>query len=54
MRRYSKAPEHAYDLALRNDVLAAARAEHGEEIRRGMRWFATGRMSVSDLFHLVT
>jgi len=38
MRRYSKAPEHAYDLALRNDVLAAARAEHGEEIRRGLRW----------------
>jgi hypothetical protein len=38
MRRYSKAPEHAYDAALRHDVLNAARAAHGAEIRRGLAW----------------
>jgi hypothetical protein len=38
MRRYSKAPEFAYDAALRLDVLNAARAEHGAEIRRGLAW----------------
>lgn len=38
MRRYSKAPEHAYDVTSRNEALNAAGAEHGEEIRRGLRW----------------
>jgi hypothetical protein len=38
MRQYSKAPEHAYDAALRADVLRAADWEHGAEIRRGMQW----------------
>lgn len=38
MRRYSKAPEHAYDAALRREVLDEARAVHGEEIRRGLAW----------------
>ena len=38
MRRYSKAPEHAYDAALRRDVLNEARAAHGAEIRRGLVW----------------
>jgi hypothetical protein len=38
LRRYSKAPEHAYDAALRRDVLNEARAVHGEEIRRGLAW----------------
>ncbi len=38
LRRYSKAPEHAYDAALRRDVLNQARAMHGEEIRRGLAW----------------
>jgi len=38
MRRYSKAPEHAYDAALRRDVLNEARAAHGPEIRRGLAW----------------
>jgi hypothetical protein len=38
MRRYSKAPEHAYDAALRRDVLNEARAAHGPEIRRGLVW----------------
>ena len=38
MRRYSKAPEHAYDTALRRDVLNEARAIHGGEIKRGLAW----------------
>jgi hypothetical protein len=38
MRRYSKAPEHSYDAALRRDVLDLARATHGAEIRRGLAW----------------
>ena len=38
MRRYSKAPEHAYDAALRREVLNTARATHGAEIRRGLTW----------------
>jgi hypothetical protein len=38
MHRYSKAPEHAYDAALRQEVLAAADREHAVEIRRGMAW----------------
>jgi hypothetical protein len=38
MRRYSKAPEHAYDGALRRDVLNAARVAHEAEIRRGLAW----------------
>jgi hypothetical protein len=38
MHRYSKAPEHAYDAALRGEVLASADRDHGAEIRRGMDW----------------
>ena len=38
MLRYSKAPEHAYDAALRRDVLASAEWEHSAEIKRGMAW----------------
>src|SRR4051794_9619567 len=38
LRRYSKAPEHAYDASLRRDVLDRARREHAEEISRGLRW----------------
>ncbi len=38
MRRYSKAPEHAYDAALRRSVLNEARATHGAEIARGLAW----------------
>ena len=38
MRQYSKAPEHAYDAALRQAVLREARSEHAAEIDRGMRW----------------
>jgi hypothetical protein len=40
MRRYSKAPEHAYDAALRRMVLESADQEHAAEIRCGMRWLA--------------
>jgi hypothetical protein len=38
MRRYSKAPQYAYDAALRLDVLNEARAVHGAEISRGLAW----------------
>jgi hypothetical protein len=38
MRQYSKAPEYAYDAALRREVLAQADRDHGAEIRRGMQW----------------
>lgn len=38
MRTYSKAPEHAYDTALRRAVLDQGRREHAEEIRRGLSW----------------
>ncbi len=38
MRRYSKAPQYAYDAALRLEVLNEARAAHGAEIRRGLAW----------------
>jgi hypothetical protein len=37
-RVYSKAPQYAYDAALRREVLNEARARHGAEIRRGLRW----------------
>jgi hypothetical protein len=38
MRKYSKAPEYAYDAELRRKVLAAADRQFGTEIRRGMEW----------------
>ena len=38
MQTYSKAPEHKYDAALRNDVIASARHNHGAEILEGMKW----------------
>jgi len=41
MHQYSKAPEHAYDAGLRQEVLAGADREHGAEIRRGMQWLAS-------------
>jgi hypothetical protein len=40
MGRYAKAPEHAYDPALRRSVLEAADQEHRSEICRGMDWLA--------------
>ncbi|HEX5461736.1 MAG TPA: hypothetical protein VFX20_17365 [Steroidobacteraceae bacterium] len=41
MGRYSKAPEYAYDAALRQEVLAAAEREHAAQIRQGMAWLAS-------------
>jgi hypothetical protein len=38
MHQYAKAPEHAYDAALRRDVLRSADWEHGAEIKRGLEW----------------
>ena len=38
MQRYSKAPEHPYDAALRRSVLDEARALHSTEIARGLAW----------------
>lgn len=38
MRRYSKAPEYAYDAQLRAEVLQSADWHHGPQIRRGMQW----------------
>jgi len=38
MRRYSKAPEFAYDAALRREVQNQARATFGAEITRGLVW----------------
>lgn len=38
MHRYSKAPEYAYDAALRREVLATAEREHAGEIRQGIAW----------------
>lgn len=36
--RYSKAPQYGYSRDLRRQVLDAARAEHGAELRRGLAW----------------
>jgi hypothetical protein len=41
MGRYSKAPEHEYNAALRQSVLELADREHGAESRRGMQWLAS-------------
>ena len=38
MRRYAKAPEHAYDAELRRQVLEQAGRETAAEVRRGMDW----------------
>jgi len=40
MRRYSKAPEHAYDAELRREVLAGADQDFRAEIQAGMLWLA--------------
>lgn len=39
-RRYSKAPEHAYDAALRRDILDQARNDHRAEIEKGLAWLS--------------
>jgi hypothetical protein len=38
LRRYAKAPEHAYGPVLRNEILEQSRREHAGEIARGLAW----------------
>lgn len=38
LRRYSKAPEHAYTIELRQQILAQSRTRHAVEIRKGLGW----------------
>lgn len=38
MRRYSKAPEHAYDAAMRARIIAESCEKNRDEIRKGMKW----------------
>jgi hypothetical protein len=49
MRQYSKAPEHAYDAALRAEVLELAEREHPLEIRRGMEWLRAAGASCAPI-----
>jgi hypothetical protein len=53
MRRYSKAPEHAYDAALRRDVLNVARAVNAAEIRRGLAWLDHAAARFAPVRHAV-
>lgn len=41
LTRYSKATEHAYSPALRQQVLAQARRDQAAELQRGLRWVET-------------
>jgi hypothetical protein len=45
MGRYSKAPEHAYDAALRREVLEHGRKARPEELRAGLAWLETAARS---------
>jgi hypothetical protein len=54
MRRYSKAPEYAYDAALRGEVLNEARALHGAEIRRGLHWLEQAAAKFEPIRQAVT
>lgn len=38
MSQYSKAPQHAYDAALRRAVLQSGQRDHAQEVARGMAW----------------
>jgi hypothetical protein len=49
MHRYSKAPEHAYDAALRLEVLNAARAAQEREITRGLALLEKGAREFTPL-----
>jgi hypothetical protein len=42
LRQYSKAPEYAYDAALRREILSEARVLNAAEIRSGLRWLERG------------
>lgn len=50
LERYSKAPSYAYGPEVRREVLAAAQAQAGEEIRRGLAWLdrAAAHPAVAD------
>jgi hypothetical protein len=41
MQQYSKAPEYAYDAALRRELLQRAEREYALQIRRGIEWLQT-------------
>lgn len=49
LRRYAKAPEHAYDQALRKAVLDQAWARGGGDIARGTAWLERLARDASDL-----
>lgn len=49
MRRYSKAPEYAYDANLRRAVLEQGRREHSAEIDRGHAWLQEASAEFSDI-----
>jgi hypothetical protein len=53
MRRYSKAPEHAYDAALRRDIMSQARAMNAAEIRRGLAWLDRAAVRFAPVRHAV-
>lgn len=38
LRKYAKAPEHAYSPSLRAEIIANARRDHGAEIAKGLSW----------------
>jgi len=40
LRQYSKSPDHAYDAALRDEIIAQSRSQHPGEISKGMAWLA--------------
>ncbi len=54
LQRYSKAPEHAYDAALREDVLSWARTVHSAEISRGLAWLERAANSCPALHDALT
>ncbi len=49
MRRYSKAPEHAYDADLRRQVLEQAGREQAVEVARGMDWLQRMHTALPDV-----
>ncbi|MBV8798330.1 MAG: hypothetical protein JOY77_09990 [Alphaproteobacteria bacterium] len=51
MRRYSKAPEYAYDAQLRREVLDRARRGHRVEISRGLAWLENASNELPMLKH---
>lgn len=46
LSQYAKAPEYAYSPALRAQILAEARVQQGEEVRKGLAWL--DRMKASN------